>query len=67
MKKIILSVLIIAALVSCTKVRIVVKCYECEFETVNGVKPPDQFYCGELPANFKDSLGNPLKTNCRTK
>ncbi len=66
MKRIILSVLITAALISCKKDN-PGNCYDCTFGTVNGVTPPPQEYCGDMPHNFTDAQGNPLSSFCVPK
>ena len=52
-------------LASCSKENGV--CYECEFGYVNGVKPPNETYCGDMPKQFTDAQGNPLQSFCKPK
>ncbi len=61
------KILILAAifLASCSKENGV--CYECEFGYVNGVKPPNEVYCGDMPKQFTDAQGNPLQSFCKPK
>ena len=42
-------------LISCSKEK--GNCYECEFGYVNGVKPPNETYCGDMPKQFTDNQG----------
>lgn len=66
MKKL-LFISAIFVMASCTKLRVGVNCYECEFGYVNGVKPPNELYCGDMPKQFTDAQGNPLQSFCKPK
>ena len=65
MKKLILSLLIVISLVSCSKQG--GQCYRCSFGTVNGYTRTSEVYCGTNPYNFKDAQGNDIPSSCIPK
>jgi hypothetical protein len=64
MKKIIVLLLVVTTLFSCSKDK---QCYTCTFGTSNGVTPPAKEYCGPMPVIFKDASGNELQSYCIPK
>ena len=42
------------------------QCYNCQFGTVDGYKPPDEIYCGPVPYNKKIN-GVEFNTFCQPK
>ena len=65
MKKLILLLLIVITLVSCSKQS--GQCYRCSFGIVDGYTRPSEVYCGTLPGNFKDAQGNDIPNSCIPK
>lgn len=64
--KLLTTLLLIAALTSCTKQRLTQGCWTCSSGAINGRIVGDTTFCDVEPAQLQDSDGNDLSTyNCK--